>query len=76
MSDIDKFIRSIDNKIYNQIRKSKSDAEARRYLREHLGKQLILQVVGVPKVNSCICQEMTKQGVDSWHCRGCNTHWE
>lgn len=35
-----------------------------------------LHVVGKPEANSCICAEMTKQGIDSWHCRGCGTHWE
>lgn len=30
------FIGSIDNSLYNKIRQSKSDAECRRYLREHL----------------------------------------
>ncbi|HSH65557.1 MAG TPA: hypothetical protein VLB84_07115 [Bacteroidia bacterium] len=30
------FINSIDNKLYNRIRQSKSDAECRRYLKEHL----------------------------------------
>jgi ribosomal 50S subunit-associated protein YjgA (DUF615 family) len=34
------FIGSIDNKLYNKIRQSKSDAECRRYLKEHLQKQL------------------------------------
>ena len=34
------FIGSIDNKLYNRIRQSKSDAECRRYLKEHLQKQL------------------------------------
>jgi len=39
---VEKFISSIENKVYNQIRQSKSDAEARRYLKEHLHKQLTL----------------------------------
>ena len=34
--NINDFINSIDNKIYNRIRQSKSDAECRRYLKEHL----------------------------------------
>ena len=34
--NINDFISSIDNKIYNRIRQSKSDAECRRYLKEHL----------------------------------------
>lgn len=41
------FINSIDNILYNRIRQSKSDAECRRYLKEHLQKQLKLYgVVG------------------------------
>lgn len=46
MNEIDKFISSIDNTLYNKIRQSKSDAECRRYLKEHFRKQLTLQVVG------------------------------
>lgn len=34
--NINDFISSIDNKIYNRIRQSKSDAECRMYLKEHL----------------------------------------
>ena len=34
--NINDFISSIDNKIYKRIRQSKSDAECRRYLKEHL----------------------------------------
>ena len=45
-----KFIGSITNKVYNQIRKSSSDAEARRYLKEHQSKQLNLSGVVVPFV--------------------------
>ncbi|MCB0446032.1 MAG: hypothetical protein KDD03_00685 [Gelidibacter sp.] len=41
------FINSIDNKLYNKIRQSKSDAECRIYLKEHLTKQLKLYGVGV-----------------------------
>ena len=33
--DINKFIMSIDNDLYNKIRQSKGDAECRRYLLEH-----------------------------------------
>lgn len=36
------FINSIDNKLYNKIRQSKSDAECRRYLKEHLEAQKIV----------------------------------
>ena len=41
----DKFIGSITNKVYNQIRKSSSDAEARRCLKEHL-QQFVIKSVG------------------------------
>lgn len=44
---INDFINSIDTKIYSRIRASKGDAECRRYLKEHLQKQLFLcSVVG------------------------------
>ena len=46
-----KFIESITNKVYNQIRQSSSDAEARRYLKEHQAKQLTLTDV----VKSFVC---------------------
>lgn len=36
MAYVTEFITSIPNKVYNQIRNSKSDAECRRYLSEHL----------------------------------------
>jgi len=32
---INDFINSIDNKVYNKIRRSHSDASCRRYLKEH-----------------------------------------
>ena len=53
------FINSIDNKLYNKIRKSQSDAECRRYLKEHLQKQLKLYgVVGRNEQLVCdICEE-------------------
>jgi len=38
------FINSIDNKLYNRIRKSQGDAECRRTLQEHLQKQLNLKL--------------------------------
>ena len=44
-TEIKDFISSIDNSLYNKIRQSKSDAECRRYLREHLQKQLLIDVV-------------------------------
>jgi hypothetical protein len=75
-SRVNSKISELTNKHYNILRNSKGDAECRRYLKEHLDKQLNIHSVVQPKANSCICQEMTKQGVDSWHCRGCNTHWE
>jgi hypothetical protein len=37
---ITNFINSIDTKLYSRIRASKGDAECRRYLKEHLQKQL------------------------------------
>ena len=39
---INDFINSIDTKLYSRIRESKGDAECRRYLKEHLQKQLTL----------------------------------
>lgn len=47
---IEEFIGSIDNKTYNKIRSSQSDAECRRYLKEHLRKQL-----NIPAVSVCSC---------------------
>lgn len=41
--DIGKFISSIDNKLYEKIRKSSGDAECRRYLKIHLEEQLKLE---------------------------------
>jgi hypothetical protein len=38
---IDNFINSIDSNIYNKLRKSMSDAECRRYMKNHLEKYLI-----------------------------------
>jgi len=58
----DKFIGSITNKVYNQIRQSSSDAEARRYLKEHQAKQLTLTDVGcsLPKrKRECTCSGMS-----------------
>lgn len=42
LSIVEEFIGSIDNKTYNKIRSSQGDAECRRYLKEHLRKQLDL----------------------------------
>ena len=39
------FINSIDTKLYSQLRGSISDAECRRYLKEHLQKQLTIYSV-------------------------------
>lgn len=39
--DINKFIDSIENELFNRIRNSKSDAEARRLLKEHQALQLL-----------------------------------
>jgi hypothetical protein len=39
---INDFINSIDTKLYSRIRASKGDAECRKYLKEHLQKQLTL----------------------------------
>jgi len=39
---INDFINSIDTKLYIRIRASKGGAECRRYLKEHLQKQLTL----------------------------------
>ena len=38
-------------------------------------EQLKLCGVGVPKANSCICNEMRKKGVTSWWCSACKTDW-
>ena len=46
---INDFINSIDTKLYSRIRASKGDAECRRYLKEHLQKQLSIHGVS----NSC-----------------------
>jgi hypothetical protein len=50
--EISNFISSIENSLYNKIRQSKSDAEARRYLKEHL-QQFSLNGV----VKSFYCNE-------------------
>lgn len=39
--EINNFIDSIENEIFNRIRNSKSDAEARRLLKEHQVLQLL-----------------------------------
>mgnify|MGYP003680466707 CR=1 FL=1 len=49
----DKFISSITNEVYNRVRKSSSDAEARRCLKEHQAKQLSLTDV----VKSFYCHD-------------------
>jgi hypothetical protein len=52
-----KFIGSITNKVYNQIRQSSSDAEARRYLKEHQAEQLILSSVDIALTEQTITPE-------------------
>jgi hypothetical protein len=38
------FINSIDTKVYSKIRSSMGDAECKRYLKEHLQKQLTIEI--------------------------------
>ena len=45
--DINKFIDSISNELFNRIRNSKSDAEARRLLKEHQALQLLQPDVSI-----------------------------
>jgi len=45
--DVNDFINSIDNKLYNRLRGSMSDAECRRYLKEHAIKQLSIHVLNL-----------------------------
>jgi len=52
---INDFISSIDTNLYNRIRTSNSDAECRRYLKEHLQEQLIIPCVVVPNGTLCDC---------------------
>jgi hypothetical protein len=47
---INDFINSIDTKLYSRIRASKGDAECRRYLKEHLQKQLSIPLVSQQRV--------------------------
>lgn len=42
---INNFINSIDTKLYSRIRLSMGDAECRKYLKEHLTKQLTIHSV-------------------------------
>tara|TARA_R110000782_G_scaffold155934_1_gene248110 strand:+ start:261 stop:416 length:156 start_codon:yes stop_codon:yes gene_type:complete len=49
MIGVAEFIRSIDNELYKKIRNSQSDAECRRYLKEHYANQLGLTKVGNKK---------------------------
>jgi hypothetical protein len=51
---ITNFINSIDTKLYSRIRASKGDAECRRYLKEHLQKQL-----PIPEMKSFYCEKQT-----------------
>ena len=50
---INDFINSIDTKLYNRIRTSKGDAECRRYLKEHLQKQLTIPRVVLQSEQLC-----------------------
>ncbi len=56
--DINKFIDSIENELFNRIRNSKSDAEARRLLKEHQALQLLQPDVSVQsKLLKCQCKK-------------------
>lgn len=55
---INDFINSIDTKLYSRIRASKGDAECRRYLKEHLQKQLTIHsVVGQSEQLKCLMED-------------------
>lgn len=56
---INDFINSIDTKLYSRIRASKGDAECRRYLKEHLQKQLT-----IPAVMESVCSCSKGKGID------------
>ena len=58
--DINKFIDSIENELFNRIRNSKSDAEARRLLKEHQAKQL-LQPDVIRRSEQLVCPETKKE---------------
>lgn len=61
---INDFINSIDTKLYSRIRASKGDAECRRYLKEHLQKQLTLTDVVVPKGTLKTFEDLPKETKD------------
>lgn len=55
---INDFINSIDTKLYSRIRASQGDAECRRYLKEHLQRQLSIHgVVGRSEQFYCSSEE-------------------
>ncbi len=75
---INDFINSIDTKLYSRIRASKSDAECRRYLKEHLQKQLTIHSV-VGRSEQLVCSDcklpFTKEELQiKEHCFNCG--WE
>lgn len=77
---INDFINSLDTKLYSRIRKSEGDAECRRYLKEHLDKQLNTQVVvgqseqlNCPFCGSLNFQQITKSTDKCMDCQKC---WE
>jgi len=64
------FISSMDNKLYNKIRKSKGDAECRKHLKEHLSKQLVLTD------NTKTCEkgcDYKYVSVSWWQCKFCKS---
>lgn len=65
--DILTFINSLTNEDLNRIRNSKSDAEARRLLREHQALQLQQTVVTARNCNSLGCVDLDNSG----HCIHC-----
>ncbi len=73
---INDFINSIDTKLYSRIRASKGDAECRRYLKEHLQKQLSIHGVVVPKRTLCECADEDETIPMRWICTKCNKEWK
>ena len=68
---INDFINSIDTKLYSRIRGSMGDAECRRYLKEHLQKQLTIHSVVKPFY--CVDNCKSKGSVNKCdnQCTGC-----
>ena len=58
---INDFINSIDTILYSRIRASKGDAECRRYLKEHLSKQLLIHGVSSSEVKLKFNEFASKQ---------------